>query len=434
MSLTQHLRALVNVFLRGSSRRVAMVVVAAIGWGSASVVACPPSVIVLSWDGLRHDYVRLHPDVPLPGLARFASDGAVADRLIPVFPSNTFPGHVSLATGTYPDRHGIVDNVFLDRERGMYRYSPDANWLDAEPLWIAAERQGVPAATYFWVGSETDWRGQGTRFREAPFDGDRPESAKVDRVLEWLALAPAERPRLIMSYWAGADNAGHLHGPDSADVREALQAQDRELDRLLRALDAKQAWAHTTVLVVSDHGMTVRGESLELSAALETAGIEAQVFGATTAHVFLRNAGDLDRAEQTARSLAHVQVFRRETLPPALRLNHPSRTGDLVVMADPPYTLDRPAGLEGQMMVAAQALGREFGMHGYDPQLPDMGGVFLALGRGATPGARLGVVRQIDVAATVAGLLGIEPPLQSEGAAISGIAVDQGGAPAVCNR
>jgi alkaline phosphatase D len=237
-----------------------------------------------------------------------------------------------------------------------------------------------------------------------------------------------------MSYWAGADGAGHLHGPDSAEVREALEAQDQELVRLLRALDEKQAWAHTTLLVVSDHGMMVRGESLELGAALEAAGIQAQVFGATTAHVFLNDLADLDRAEQTARALENVQVFRRESVPPALRLHHPTRTGDLVVLAEPPFTLDRPAGIEGQMMMAAQALGRDFGMHGYDPALPDMGGAFLALGRGATQGARLGLVRQIDVAATVAGLLGIDPPLQSEGRAIDGIAADQRPTPESCSR
>jgi predicted AlkP superfamily pyrophosphatase or phosphodiesterase len=119
----------------------------------------PPIVVLLSWDGMRHDF----PDRgEYPGLARMARDGARAAGLVPVYPSNTFPGHVSLATGTWPDRHGIVDNHFLARTRGEYRYEADADWLLAEPLWIAAERQGVPTATYFWVGSESDWRGLGT--------------------------------------------------------------------------------------------------------------------------------------------------------------------------------------------------------------------------------------------------------------------------------
>jgi arylsulfatase A-like enzyme len=61
---------------------------------------------------------------------------------------------------------------------------------------------------------------------------------------------------------------------------------------------------------------------------------------------------------------------------------------------------------------------RDGGGHGYDPELPEMGAIFFALGRGVTPATRLGVVRAIDVAPTAAALLGIDPPAQSEGKAL----------------
>jgi len=390
--------------------------------GVASDVALAPTVILLSWDGLRHDYPDLHPDrAQLPALTRVTAAGVRAGRLTPVFPANTFPGHVSLATGTYPDRHGIVDNYFLDRDRGTYRYDADADWLDAEPLWIAAERQGVPTATYFWVGSESDWRGQGTRYRIAPFDSRRPESAKVDQIIAWLRLPIPQRPRLIMSYWAGADRAGHYHGPDSAEVRAALMGQDLELERLLDALAADDAWGHTTLILVSDHGMTETGRFLDLEAALRAAGVAARVFGGAVAQVFLQDPQQLAEAEAAARMLGEVRVYRGADLPEHYRLGHPTRTGDLVVMVDPPFTLSRPAGFEGRLMTAMQRLGRSFGSHGYDPALPDMGGVFMAMGRGVPAGLQVEEVRQIDVAATVARLLDIEPPAQSEGRPVAGI-------------
>ena len=56
-------------------------------------------------------------------------EGLRAERFVPVFPANTFPAHVSLATGTYVDRHGIVGNVFRDLERGRFSYSNDASWI-----------------------------------------------------------------------------------------------------------------------------------------------------------------------------------------------------------------------------------------------------------------------------------------------------------------
>ncbi len=98
-------------------------------------------------------------------------------------------------------------------------------------------------------------------------------------------------------------------------------------------------------------------------------------------------------------------------------------------MAEPPHTLERPAGFEGVMMDVLQRFGVSFGMHGYDPALPEMGGVFMAMGRGIPSDLELPEVRQIDVAATVAHLLGIEPPLQSEGRPVAGILADEGAEP-----
>ena len=390
------------------------------GWATSE--GPDPVVIVLSWDGLRHDFLEVHDaDGELTALRRIATEGVRAGRLTPVFPSSTFPGHVSMATGTYPDRHGIVDNRFYDRDNGLYLNRADANWLQAEPLWIAAERQGVPAATYFWVGSETDWRGQGTRYRIAPFDSARPEAEKVDQILAWLRLPEAERPRLIMSYWAGTDRVGHDYGPLSRRVREQLAGQDAQLGRLLTGLDAMNAWPYTTLLLVSDHGMTETGAYLDLRSALADRDIAARVLGSPVANVFLNDPQQLEAAKAAIVSLGPVQVYEGQRLPDDLRLRHPTRIGDLVVVTEPPYVLTRPDGFKGMLVALLSAFGWSFGGHGYDPSLPDMGAVFMALGRGVEPGLDVAEVRQIDVAPTVARLLGIDPPLQAEGQPVPGI-------------
>jgi len=371
-------------------------------------------VIVLSWDGVRHDY----PDRgSLPGLARIEREGVRAASLVPVEPSSTFPNHVSLATGTHPDRHGIVGNSFWDRERGRFRYGNDASWIEAEPLWAAAERQGVPAATFFWVGSETDWRGVGAGRRMAPFDSSVGEAAKVDRILAWLD--EAEPPRLVMSWWHGADSVGHRKGPDHPDILEQLQAQDAELQRLLAGLDARSLWGSTTLLIVSDHGMTAVTEDVPVRPVLEAAGVEARVEnGRAIAHVFLADPGQREAAEQALAALEGVRVERGDALPAEERIAHPRRTGDLVLRVEPPRALG--AGLRRTAERAAQGLlGRTSGGHGYAADHPDMAGVFLAMGRGVPAGRRIAPVRAVDVAATVAAWLDIEPPAHSEGRPIA---------------
>jgi predicted AlkP superfamily pyrophosphatase or phosphodiesterase len=381
--------------------------------------AAAPVVIVLSWDGTRWDY----PDrAELPALARMARDGVRAKRLRPVFPTNTFPNHVTLATGTYPDRHGIVGNVFVDSERGRYSYSNDASWIEAEPLWAAAERQGVRAASFFWVGSETDWHGIGATYRRAPFDGKLGEAAKVDQILEWLALPETRRPRLVMSWWHGGDDAGHESGPDDPSVLEALRVQDAELGRLLSALDARGAWAYTTLLVVSDHGMAACSEEIDALGPLAALGIEARLIGAGgTAFLDLEDPARGDEALAALGKVEGLQAFASEALPAELRSRHPRRAADIVLLTTPPRAVLQLSVVQSTLLPLWAALGNRRGMHGYLPEHPDMGAVFFALGRGVPADLELGEVRALDVAATVARLLGIEPPRDNEGVPIAGI-------------
>ena len=63
---------------------------------AGAAFAGEPVVILLSWDGVRYDYLKRG---EFPALARIQRDGTQAEKLVTVFPSLTFPSHVSLATG-----------------------------------------------------------------------------------------------------------------------------------------------------------------------------------------------------------------------------------------------------------------------------------------------------------------------------------------------
>ena len=385
----------------------------------AAALGAKPLVIVLSWDGVRHDF----PDrTPLPGLDRMERAGVRAERLVPVFPSNTFPAHVSLATGTHPDRHGILDNRFYDRERGRYSYSNDASWIEAEPLWSAAERQGVRAAVFFWVGSETDWRGVGATHRRAPFDGTLGEEEKLAQLIDWIDLPEHERPGLVMSWWHGTDSIAHRKGPNHPDVIDALREQDEFLQQLFAALDARDAWDTTTVFVVSDHGVTAVDEIVAPDEVLEDAGIAARVVrGSSVAHVFLADPSQDGEAARALGGIDGVEVYRRADVPERLRIRHASRNGDLVLVTHPPRTFTKLDTSSWLAVTAARLFGWQTGSHGYEPDHPDMGAIFFALGRGVPHGKRLPPIPSTDVAPTVAALLGIDAPRDAEGTPISGL-------------
>ena len=386
--------------------------------GSHLAGAFEPLVIVLSWDGMRHDF----PDLgTYPGLQKLEKQGIRAEALIPVYPSNTFPGHLTLATGAEPEVHGIVDNKFLDRKKGSYSYGGDARWIDAEPIWIAAERQGIRSAIYFWVGSATDWRGQASTYRVTPFDGNIPEADKVNKIIAWLDLAAAERPQLIMSYWRGADAVAHKYGPNHNKVSEVIGTQDKQLRRLLNAIDARRLWHRTTLILVSDHGMTEVYKSAEIKTALADSGISSRVFGGSSLqHVFVDDAAHIDAVYELLSKQPNVKAYRGNNLPDRFHFAHPDRTGDIIVTVEPPFTLNRPESLKDKAIkIISRLSGRSKGGHGYNPRLADMQGIFYAMGRGVDANKSLGKVYQLDVAPTIANLLGINPPRQSSGAAIA---------------
>ena len=144
----------------------------------------PPTVVLISLDGTRPADLRAD---RLPSLLALAERGAIADALVPVDPSNTFPNHVSLATGVRPEVHRLVNNAFVDSERGPFDRSAPHTWIEAEPIWSVAERHGLRAASFFWVGSEGPWSGGPGPSETRSFSSRTSEEEKVDQILAWLA-------------------------------------------------------------------------------------------------------------------------------------------------------------------------------------------------------------------------------------------------------
>ena len=81
------------------------------GGANAPAQRDAPTVVLVSFDGFRHDYLDGY---PTPSFDRVAAAGVRADGLIPGFPTLTFPNHYSIATGMYPGRHGLLGNTIYD--------------------------------------------------------------------------------------------------------------------------------------------------------------------------------------------------------------------------------------------------------------------------------------------------------------------------------
>ena len=102
---------------------------------------------------------------------------------------------------------------------------------------------------------------------------------------------------------------------------------------------------------------------------------------------------------------------------------HPTRTGDLVVFSYPPYQFD--AATPGTLV----SLSHFYGQHGYVPDVQvldaniNMRSTFLAAGRAIEPSVEV-VARSIDVAPTIAYVLGIPMPQQAQGRVLTEILLE----------
>uniref|UniRef100_A0AAR2K0F0 SMB domain-containing protein n=1 Tax=Pygocentrus nattereri TaxID=42514 RepID=A0AAR2K0F0_PYGNA len=113
-----------------------------------------PPLIMLSIDGFRASYVKRGNTV-IPNIEKLRTCGTHAPYMRPVYPSKTYPNLYTIATGLYPESHGIVGNSMHDpvfdatfNLRGKEKLNH--RWWGGQPIWITSVKQGVKAGTFFW--------------------------------------------------------------------------------------------------------------------------------------------------------------------------------------------------------------------------------------------------------------------------------------------
>jgi len=307
-----------------------------------TITGCSPKknrqyVVMLSMDAFRWDY----PDsIPTPNLDYIAETGVKAKSLKPCFPSKTFPNHYSIATGLYPDHHGIVQNSFYDPEIDKYyairmrEAVEDGNFYGGEPIWNTAEKQGVKTASYFWVGSEADIQGmRPSRWKK--YDHHFPYEQRIDSVIAWLQLPEKERPHLILWYINEPDDIGHSAGPGSMEVREKVMYLDSLVGVFTRKVEQLPIAGKINLIFTADHGMGTIDSSrqLILSQHLDEEWV-TQVQGSNPSYNIQTLPEYYDTVYTVLSNLDNIKAWKSGEIPAHLHYGTNPRTLDFVVVAD----------------------------------------------------------------------------------------------------
>ncbi len=362
----------------------------------------PHPLLLISLDGVHPGFLGRG---DTPNLDRLAREGVHAEWMNPSYPSLTFPNHYTLVTGLRPDHHGIVHNTMRDAGLGRFWQSnrkavSDDGWWGGEPLWVGAEKAGLPTATLSWPGSEAAIHGlRPTRW--SPFDAERPITERVDTVAAWLAEPLSTRPRLATLYLEHVDAAGHAHGPDSGQLHQAMREVDAGIGELLDRLERAGMLDATDIVVVSDHGMAEvpDGHVVVVEDMVAPALAEPVSFGQVIG--FDPREGRQQQAEAALLGRhEHYECWRKQELPARWHYGTHPRIPAIVCQMDKGWdALSRKS-------LANRAAGTR-GSHGYDPAEPAMHAIFIARGPSFREGAVIPAFDNVDVYPLLARLLGI---------------------------
>jgi predicted AlkP superfamily pyrophosphatase or phosphodiesterase len=359
-------------------------------------------VVVISFDGFRWDYNKLY---NTPNLNKLAKDGVKADRMIPSFPTKTFPNHYTIATGLYPDHHGLIENSFQAPDLGLFYRMSDRTAVEnpafygGEPMWETAEKQGAKAAAFFWVGSEAPVGGTYPTYWKK-YDGTVTYAARIDTVIKWLGYPREKRPELINLYFDEPDLTSHEAGPVSAETGRVVVMLDSLVGVIRQKLATLPEAKKINLIILSDHGM----ESISPERYINIKDIVpnrmiTSISGGNPVYQINAAEGKSDSVLYFLNSVKGMKAWRKSQLPAKWHYGTNPRIPEIVVVADSSWSL-------GTRSEASSIKG---GAHGYDNYNSDMFSIFYASGPAFKKNYQFKELNNTDIYNLVCRILDIKP-------------------------
>jgi len=416
------------------------------------------TVVVISLDGFPA-YALDDARLPIPTIRKLAREGAIAASMQPINPTVTWPNHTAIVTGVDASVHQVLFNGLLTRPANGARPTIEP-WRDkdvmvhAPTIYDVAYQAGLTTAQVDWVaiyGAKTiTWQfpelpnPNGTIERELIADGDvtadqlktfeDSSQAWQDQIWTDAAVKILEkhRPNLLLFHLLTGDDTNHEYGPMSGASFTAMALLDSRVKQIVDVLQRTGLSRKTTLIIVSDHGFRTIEHKIRPNVLLRAKGLLSEGQGQSkgdawvlstggTAMVYVTNPAQKSELVPVLRGILAgsegiERVYEEDEFS---KLGLPSSQASdqgpaLVLAATPGYAFANES--EGGYVTSLA----ERGTHAYLNSDPKMDAIFIAWGAGVPKGSHLGSISNLDVAPTIAAILGLEMK-QAKGHAIQQI-------------
>lgn len=436
------------------------IALALLAFSRQTAPAAERHVILISLDGMAHYYFD-DPKAQLPTLRKLAAEGARAKKMLCSFPTVTWPNHTTLVTGVTPAKHGMISNGIFDRaEQKNITYLCDplfdmADCVKAPTVFDLAHRSGMKTAGVCWPATRNaktlDWTVPDMMEQELfekystpsllaecrqagiPFEkqqewckagnaGKSPRDFMYAQIARHIILK--HKPRLLVLHLMSADGFQHGTGRQSPEAYFSVNDCDRHVRDVVDAVKEAGLIESTTFIITADHGFRSFTRQIQPNVMFRKAGlIAAAVGGKVTSRrawclseggsAFIYVLDDANRAQIVAdikpklAALEGVDWVRGPEEYAKLGFPLPdndARSPDLLMSAKDGFSFSEIAAGEDEISRTDSVRGA----HGYDPNVDDMRAIFIAHGAGIRKGTVLEEMSNLDVAPTMAKLLGLE--------------------------
>ncbi len=430
----------------------------------SSTGALPPAserlVVLISVDGLAAYYLN-DPKADMPTIRRLAREGVGGNGMKCAMPSVTWPTHTTMATGCWAGRHGVIGNSYWDREAGKsVAFIPDPLFdkdeiVKVPTIYDVAHRAGLKTAGICWPASRNaktfDWTVPDI-FPDDLFQKYSTPSWLVElreaNIPFWMqetwCKAPAggaqrdwmyarmaaqviykHRPNLLMLHLMETDHVQHAKGPQTPDAYWACSYEDDRVSTVLEA--AKEMFpGRVTFIVVSDHGFNPYTREIRPNVKLRQDGLVKMEGSKVVARqatalgqggsTFIYVLDKEHRAEIVSKLAAEFRAVEgvEVAIEPKdfakygmVTPDKDPRMGDLVLSAKEGFSFSDSAAGDAVVTPPSETLK---GTHGYNPEQKKMRATFVAWGAGIRRGVKLTDMEAVDLAPTIARLLGLTMP------------------------
>jgi predicted AlkP superfamily pyrophosphatase or phosphodiesterase len=433
---------------------------------SSDLRAAEQHVVLITIDGFPAAMFA-DPKSSIPHIRKLAAEGASAERMQVSNPSVTWPNHTTLVTGVRPAKHSVLYNGVLTRggadEPAVVDPKRDKKDLVAVPnLFDLLHQAGFRTGAIDWPCTrnsdsiDDDFPDSPDPLSHTtppllkelvaegilPSDNEKAFSAMNGPARDevWARAAchviRTRKPHLLALHLLNTDGIHHRYGPESPASYTAVALADTFVGRVIEAIHSAGIRPDTTVIVTADHGFATatnmilpnvllrQAGLLQLNSSNQIAKARVQVVPeGGSGMIYLNNS---DTREEDGRRV--IELFTgKEGISEIVQPDQFAQFGfpspdkqrsmaDFVLAAKPGYGITGTA--TGDAYVVHAGTQSNVGYHGYLSTYARMDAPFIIVGPRVKRGAKIGAIENVDVAPTIAFILGVSLP-SSDGHALS---------------